>query len=205
MILMYRCFGLERLLDEIVLSYSLLFSQSNKGRRTLKQIAKKPVNEVTHLERFTRDGRVSDRFLGTIRSYYLGHTADRIVVFNWKSLNQSLKYFRYPNSAPSLEDFSIFRERLLELKRKMDNYKTRSVGDLLKPGYGDRFTWYKQMFFLTIGMIGLFFSIVQTACAIKSYNESVKLTLQGLDVAVKSLNVSLQALELQKLQMNITT
>jgi hypothetical protein len=106
-----------------------------------------------------------------------------------------------------MTDFRIFGGRLQELKRHMDLQQSRKLRDLFKPGYGDRFTWYTQMFALVIaviGIIGLCLAIVQTVYTIRSYYESTELALQSLEIALKSLNVSLKALELQNRQMNIT-
>jgi hypothetical protein len=89
-----------------------------------------------------------------------------------------------------MTDFHIFGARLQELKRQMDLEQSRTLGDLFKPGYGDRFTWYTQMFALAIAVIGIIGLVVQTVYAVQSYRQSTELALQALEIALKSLNVS---------------
>ena len=77
----------------------------------------------------------------------------------------------------------------------MKAWRALTFKHLFKPGYNDRFTYYTQMFALTIaiiGLLGLILSVVQTAYTIK-----------GINVALQSLEVSLEALQLQKQQMNM--
>jgi quinol-cytochrome oxidoreductase complex cytochrome b subunit len=119
-----------------------------------------------------------------------------------------LRKFGAATNPPSLDDFVLFGGRLETLQRQMRDWRPRRIRDLFTPGYGDRFTWYTQMFFLAIGVIGLFgliLSVVQTVYAIFAYKDSVELALKSLEIAVRSLNVSLESLALQKLQLNITS
>jgi hypothetical protein len=102
----------------------------------------------------------------------------------------------------TLNDFEIFGRRLEKLHGQVQKWKPRRLRQLLKPESSgvDRFTWCTQMFAITIaiiGLLGLLLSVVQTAYAIKAYDD-------GLAVALASLNVSLKQLALQRLQMNLT-
>jgi len=106
-----------------------------------------------------------------------------------------------------VDDFILLGGRLEALQRQMRDWRPRRIRQVFNPGYGDRFTWYTQMFALLIavlGALGLFFSIVQTAYTIRSYNDTMRVALQSLEVALASLNVSIEQLTLQKLQMNLT-
>jgi hypothetical protein len=62
---------------------------------------------------------------------------------------------------------------------------SKSVRDLAKPGYGDRFTYYTQLFALfiaAVGVVGVILSIVQTAyAAIANDDDSVQLALEKMD------------------------
>jgi hypothetical protein len=153
--------------DEINLSYSLLFGQRGKGERTLQ---------------------------GACRE--VGVT----VYMGFHNLAPFIKVSPFANA--TLNDFNILGRRLEKLHRQVQKWKPRRLRQLLKPESSgvDRFTWCTQMFAITIaiiGLLGLLLSVVQTAYAIKAYDD-------GLAVALASLNVSLRQLALQRQQMNLT-
>jgi hypothetical protein len=191
------------LFDELILSYSLLFGQSDNGMKVLATLLDTPVKGP--IESMTKEDQMQLCF----------NTSDNTVdvrVIGWT--NDLLREFGALTVPPSLDDFRLFGGRLERIQREMHNWRPRRLRDLLRPGYGDRFMWYTQMFALGIAGIGifvLFLSIIQTAFAIKSYYDSLNIAQQNLEVAImglnvslQALNVSLQALGLQRLQMNLT-
>jgi hypothetical protein len=177
------------------MSYSLLFGQSEDGRKVLRNLVEIPIQRGPPFKAVNNGP---------------GHDNDkppvlRIYDWNHSTLRQD---FEASKSPPSIEDFVLFGGRLEALHRQMRDWRPRRVKNLRRPGYGDRFTYYTQCFALgiaVIGLIGLVSSILQTAYAIKAYNDSLAVALQSLEISVKSLNVSLEALALQKRSMNITT
>jgi len=97
----------------------------------------------------------------------------------------------------------------------MRRWRPRRKQDLFKPGYGDRFNYYTQLFALFIaivGTLGVILSIVQTAYAVLVANDnSVETEIvglsQNLDVQLTALlNVSQEILvALQALRPNATS
>lgn len=88
--------------------------------------------------------------------------------------------------------FNILGPRLANIKNRMEDWNPKSVRDLVKPGYGDRFTYYTQLFALfiaAIGVVGVILSIVQTAYAVISTryasmannDDSVQLALEKIE------------------------
>lgn len=80
----------------------------------------------------------------------------------------------------------------------MKNWSPRSIRDIGKPGYGDRFTYYTQLFGLfiaLIGTLGVILSIVQTAyavistryVAIQTNDDSVQQALEEMKMTLLSL------------------
>jgi hypothetical protein len=189
---MYSFYGLGRLFDELTLSYSLLFGQSDSGLKILNSVLKIPVRRAP--PNVSPDS--IDRQLSAVKE---------LRVISWK--DSSLRYFGARSNPPSVDDFILLGGRLEALQRQMRDWRPRRIRQVFNPGYGDRFTWYIQMFALLIavlGTLGLFFSIVQTAYTIRSYNDTMRVALESLEVALASLNVSIEQLTLQKLQMNLT-
>ena len=71
----------------------------------------------------------------------------------------------------------------------MNEWKPQRFRQLLIPGYKDRFLWWTTVFAIGIGLLGVFgviTSIVQTILTFEAYK------------------VSLEALKLQALAMNVT-
>jgi hypothetical protein len=128
-----------------------------------------------------------------------------VYIFDWE--DRSLRHYGASSTPPTFDDFILFRGRLQKLQCEMHDWRPKRIRDLFRPGYGDRFMWYTQIFALliaTMGTLGLFLSILQTVYSIKSYYENIAVSVQSLEVALMSLNVSLTSLALQKLQMNVT-
>jgi hypothetical protein len=96
----------------------------------------------------------------------------------------------------------------------MRKWRPRRIQDLFKPGYGDRFTYYTQLFALfvaIIGTLGVILSIVQTAYAVLVANDDsiqteIAAMSEKLDVQLGALlNVSQEILvALQALRPNGT-
>jgi hypothetical protein len=96
----------------------------------------------------------------------------------------------------------------------MRKWRPRRIQDLFKPGYGDRFTYYTQLFALfvaIIGTLGVILSIVQTAYAVLVANDDsiqteIAAMSEKLDVQLAALlNVSQEILvALQALRPNGT-
>jgi hypothetical protein len=144
-------------------------------------------------------------------SIYVSRNNAAIKVTRWDE-------FRPPGADGLLaraSDFQLFGPRLAVIQQEMRNWRPTRASELFKPGYGDRFNWYTQMFALliaVIGTVGLILSIAQTAIAVQTYRDSMDVARQGLELAWASfnlslvaLNVSLEALELQRMQMNLTS
>jgi len=96
------------------------------------------------------------------------------------------------------DEFPILESRLLEIQDRMQNWKPRKVGDLLRAPYGDRFTYYTQLFALLIALIGItgiVLSIIQTVYAILVANDnSVEDVLQEMAVSLQRIESALGAL-----------
>jgi hypothetical protein len=96
----------------------------------------------------------------------------------------------------------------------MRKWRPRRIQDLFKPSYGDRFTYYTQLFALfvaIIGTLGVILSIVQTAYAVLVANDDsiqteIAAMSEKLDVQLGALlNVSQEILvALQALRPNGT-
>ena len=56
---------------------------------------------------------------------------------------------------PRLEDFVLFRPRLDELQREMNDWRPQNVSDLFRRGYKDPLTWYGFWFATIVGTIGI--------------------------------------------------
>jgi hypothetical protein len=84
-----------------------------------------------------------------------------------------------------IANFGILGPRLANIKNRMEDWSPKSVRDLAKPGYGDRLTYYTQLFALfiaAVGVVGVILSIVQTAyAAIANDDDSVQLALEKID------------------------
>jgi hypothetical protein len=162
------------LFNELILSYSLLFGQSDNGMKVLATLLDTPV----------KGPNVSMTIEDQMQLCF--DTSDNIVdvrVIGWT--NNLLRQFGASTIPPSLDDFGLFGGRLERIQREMHNWRPRCLRDLFRPGYGDRFIWYTQMFGLGIAGIGifvLFLSIIQTAFAIKSYYDGLNIAQQNLDV-----------------------
>jgi hypothetical protein len=64
---------------------------------------------------------------------------------------------------------------LVDIKNAMRRWRPRRKGELFKPGYSDRFTYYTQLFALFIaivGTLGVILSMVQTAYAVLVANDN---------------------------------
>jgi len=189
---------MEKLFDEITLSYSLVFGQTLDGLTTLSTIS-------------SRRTRVADRsdlefdpVITPIAS--AGCPACEIHVFPWN--DRALKSCGASTIPPTIDDFFIFAGRLERLQQQMRDWRPRRIRHIFRPGYGDRFIWYTQMFAFVIAIIttlSLICSLIQALYAIRTYNDSMNVALQSLEVAVKSLNVSLESLALQQLSLNMTS
>jgi hypothetical protein len=100
------------------------------------------------------------------------------------------KFHQKYKRQPELKDFSIFHPHLALLQLRMRDWKPRTFSELVRPGYYDRFAWYTAIFgivFGTLGALSLVVSCVQ------------------LGLAVVALNVAQKSIELQMLQMNMSS
>ena len=91
---------------------------------------------------------------------------------------------------PELQDFSIFRPHLALLQLRMRDWKPRTFSELVKPAYYDRLGWYTAIFGVVFGVLGALSLIVSGV---------------QLGVAVVALKVAQKSIELQLLQMNMST
>ena len=80
----------------------------------------------------------------------------------------------------------------------MRNWQPRKARDIFKPGYGDRFNYYTQLFALfiaVIGAIGVILAIIQTAYAIVvAKDNSVELAVQNVSSALARVEDTLLSL-----------
>ena len=127
-----RLYGLDCLVHEITLSYSLLF-EGIKGAKVLQRIAKRPVRKAEPLKHLWENKHYNQQFSENIRPYYEDGKANHIQVFSWTAHDQSLRNFGSSRTPPSMTDFHIFGARLQELKRQMDLEQSRTLRDLFKP------------------------------------------------------------------------
>jgi hypothetical protein len=184
-------FGLDKLFDELILSYSLLFGQTENGLKVLRSLISAPA-------------RIGPETKATEEETMMSCTETRtteiaeVRVIAWET--QFLRQFGASTIPPSLDDFLLFGGRLERLQLEMRDWRPRRFRDLFRPGYGDRFTWYTQMFALGVALLGtsgLFLASIGTAFTIRMYYDSLQLAQQSLGVA-------LEALALQQQQMNLT-
>lgn len=99
----------------------------------------------------------------------------------------------------SQNPFPILGPRLANLGERMRTWRPRRKRDLLKPGYGDRFVYYTQLFALFIaivGALGVVLSTVQTAYAvIVAQDNSIEMAVDRVEVQMSALlNVTQQML-----------
>lgn len=117
----------------------------------------------------------------------------------------------------NFDDSTLLGPRLALIRLRMERWRPRRISDLLKPGYGDRFNYYTQLFALfiaLIGVIGVTVSIIQTAYTIKATNDNsleivileVLSTLKRVESSIDSiLDSSIEITSsLQELQRNIS-
>jgi hypothetical protein len=80
----------------------------------------------------------------------------------------------------------------------MRNWRPRRVHELFRPGYGDRFIYYTQLFALLIavvGIVGVVLSIVQTAYAgIAANDNSVEVAIQDVVTVLQRVETTLSSL-----------
>jgi hypothetical protein len=103
--------------------------------------------------------------------------------------------YRFGQDIPNT--FTFFGGRLSNLHDEMEAWRPQTIGQLFKPGYTDRFTYYTQRFALFVagmslvialfGLFGIGLVAVQTAYAVKTFN------------------IALESLELQKQQLSNST
>jgi hypothetical protein len=109
----------------------------------------------------------------------------RLLFENTLTLHEDAKLHGFAN-------FRILGPRLANIKNRMEDWNPKSVRDLAKPGYGDRFTYYTQLFALliaAIGVVGVILSIVQTGYAViatryaamANNDDSVQLALEKIE------------------------
>ena len=126
--------------------------------------------------------------------------------------------FMYTDVGRTLpEDFPFLAQRLANIQERMRNWRPRRIHELFRPGYGDRFAYYTQLFALLIavvGITGVVLSIVQTAYAgIATNDNSVELAVQDVVTVLQRVEVTLSslltvseeiALAVQALRLNVT-
>lgn len=104
-------------------------------------------------------------------------------------LSPSPSLFKFGSNLPIAGEFPIYGRHLLHLSKQMQEWKPRSLGDLLIAAYRDRLAWFTAVFGLVFGFLGLFalfMGILQTA------------------VGIVTLQATWETIKLQKQQMNIT-
>src|SRR5271155_839488 len=178
---MKSCSGLLHTI-EVSASYSLLFGQSVGGRDEARRLFGVPVRGS-----YYPDGLFSD----------LSTPLASLEVIHWRGkilhLLLEIRLTLYEEAKRlGFAQFDILGPRLANIKNRMEDWSPKSVRDLTKPGYGDRFTYYTQLFALfiaAIGVVGVILSIVQTAYAIISTryaamannDDSVQLALEKIE------------------------
>lgn len=133
-----------------------------------------------------RSAGISDLGLEIARSYALlflqsptprtKHLASTILPYSLSRVSLSAKIQPYDfkttfydslhwGNIPRLEDFVLFRPRLYELQREMNDWRPQRARDLLTRGYKDPLTWWGFIFAVVVGGIGVLslgVSIIQT-------------------------------------------
>jgi hypothetical protein len=147
-----RALRAELVYDEIVLSYSLLFTRDEGSKRIAEKLFAAKGRKVWFI-----DGKEIKPFRSTIgitewNRYYLGQT-------------------------PTLQHFEHFRGHFALIQKQMTEWKPQSFRDLFQPGYKDRFMWYATIFatlIAAIGIIGIVAAIIQATLAFEAYNAAME-------------------------------
>jgi hypothetical protein len=112
---------------------------------------------ITHALLFSRNPesrKLASRFYGTHR-----------IIMSESEYNQyqrsrnDTKYVyldpRFGGKFPSLNDFKIFRDRIANILRSMEEWRPRTFGQLFTPGYKKKMEWWVAMFGIFFGVISI--------------------------------------------------
>ena len=146
----------DTILTEITYSYSVLFSRDDNSKAIARALFADPEYRLTplfcHFHDMTTVGRPGN-----------------VIILDWES---SFKAGR----DPTLGMFEQYKGHFALLQQQMENWKPEKRGDLLRPGYKDRFLWYTTIFGLVIaslGIISIITSIISAATGIVQMNASL--------------------------------
>jgi hypothetical protein len=139
-----RSAGISHLGLEIARSYALLFLQSTPRTKHLAS---------------------------TVLPYSLSRVSlsQRVQPYDFKTTFYDSLHW---GNIPRLEDFVLFRPRLYELQREMNDWRPQRARDLLTRGYKDPLTWWGFIFAVVVGVIGVLSLAVSVLQTLKAFYPS---------------------------------
>ena len=135
----------EDVYDELLLSYSLLFSRDLESQRIAQNLFSPRTVDFLGINDRPRPGTV--------------------VVTKWEM------YFG--GQTPMVTHFSCFGGHLALLRHQMTEWKPEHNRDLFQPGYKDRFMWYATLLgglIAILGIIGIITSVISATTSIVAIN-----------------------------------
>jgi hypothetical protein len=87
----------------------------------------------------------------------------------------------HKDGPPMLSHFKTYRGHLMFIRKQMDEWKPRTMHELLQPAYRDRFAWYASMFGAFIAIVGTVAGISGIVSAVTGYI-AMKASLQQLNL-----------------------
>lgn len=153
---MARILDADKVYEELILSYSLLFSRDPTSQQIAKQLFSSRNLNVAFVDESTQD---------------VPH--DAVIITKWES--------HFERQSPMLSHFERYRGHFAFLKKEMDEWKPQTIKELLQPGYKDRLTWYATMFGILIAVIGFVGMVTGVISAVTSWI-AMNAALQALEL-----------------------
>jgi hypothetical protein len=167
--------------DEILHTYALLFTRDEESKKIAQNLFRKHDAKlfIASIEG-PEDEKVFNMVIRTVGGERRVPKGRCVVIPEWSM------FFR--GQVPMYAHFDNYGGHFAVLQKQMAEWKPQKIGELLQPGYRDRFSWYTtwvSIVFAFLGVLVIATSIMQTYWG-----------YQGTQAAIKSL-------ALQKLQMNL--
>jgi hypothetical protein len=144
MLLISSILDADKVYEELVLSYSVIFSRDARSKQIAKKLFASRKLEVVFVDQNTREVPP-----GTV------------IITKWES------YFE--GQSPMLSHFERYRGHFAFLKKEMDEWKPQTIKELLQPGYKDRLTWYATMFGILIAILGFIGTVTGIISAVTGW------------------------------------
>jgi|SRR5579859_2605232 len=139
-----RLLNAHNLYEEIVLSYSILFSRNPQSRAIARKL-------------FASHG-LNVAFVSEESPALKPRT---VVITNWE-----IYFF---GQTPMLSHFQYYRGHFAFLQQQMKEWTPQTARDLLQPGYTGRLTWFATMFGIFIGVVGVLSLVTGIISAVVGY------------------------------------